>query len=845
MLLRLITLPYVRKHKLRFALTTLGIVFGVGVFVGMHTANQSVLSAFHQTIDRIAGSTQLQVSAGEPGFDEEVLDKVRDVPHIRAAAPVIEASATTDYGNLLILGVDMLGDRALRDYDFEDSSDGIDDPLVFLAQPDSLIVARSFAEQHALKVGSKVPMRTMAGDQVFTVRGLMKSGGLASAFGGNLAVMDIYSAQKMFGRGRKFDRVDIALEEDARLADVQPVIQKLLGDGFAVEPPSSRGAQFEATSRTYSLASDITSVFALFIGMFLIYNTFSIAAAQRRKEIGILRALGATRTQIRDLFLAESAVTGTIGTIAGIGFGLVLARGMAAYISSFLSDIYGVAQNTDSIALKPWVFAAALTIGITTSILAGVFPAMRAAGVDPVRALQKGREQEVGQRESSLRKMVAGLCFVLAVVVLFFAHIGIVFYSGFVLAAGGMVLMAPAFSTWLARALRPALSRLLPVEGTLAVDSLIQSPRRTSGTVAALMLSLALTIALSGLNQASYDSIREWMRIALNPDLFVTTNENLTTRSFVFPASLGEGLRKMPGIAEVQFVRSVRVTVKGSPVMLVALDVQSVANRAQLPALEGEPKSMYAQTAGGTGVMVSENFSRLRGGHVGEILEVPAPEGVLRLPIVGVVRDYSDQQGTVLISRDLFIKYWHDDAVNLFRIYLARGAKEADVRQQILDVYGKERRLFVLTNTDVRRYILNLADQWLGLTYIQVAVAVLVAILGIVNALTVSITDRRRELGVLQAVGGLRRQIRGTIWIEAGAIGLVGLVLGFVLGAALQYYTLGFARRELIGMDLPYSYPVQTALLLIPVILASAWISAILPAESAVRASLVEALEYE
>ena len=142
--------------------------------------------------------------------------------------------------------------------------------------------------------------------------------------------------------------------------------------------------------------------------------------------------------------------------------------------------------------------------------------------------------------------------------------------------------------------------------------------------------------------------------------------------------------------------------------------------------------------------------------------------------------------------------------------------------------YSGLRQVFVLTNREVKDYILKITDQWFGLTSVQIAVAVLVAILGIVNTLTVSITDRRRELGVLQAVGGLRRQIRGTIWIEAGAIGLVGLVLGFVLGAALQYYTLGFARRELIGMDLPYSYPVQTALLLIPVILASAWISAIL-----------------
>jgi putative ABC transport system permease protein len=331
-LLRLISWPYARKHGFRWLLTVAGIVLGVAVFVGMHTANQSVLAAFQGTIDRIAGKAQLQVSAGEPGFDEEVLDKIRAVPEVSAAAPVIEASVTAGGTSLLILGVDMLGDRSLRTYDLEDSEEGIDDPLVFLAQPDSLLVSKTFADQKGLAIDSRVPMRTMTGDVTFVVRGIMKPEGLASAFGGDLAVMDIYAAEKMFGRGRKFDRVDVALQEGVKLEDAERKLKAALGPGFQVEPPSSRGQQFEATSRVYALASDITSLFALFIGMFIIYNTFAIAVTQRRKEIGILRALGATRGQIRTLFLAESALTGLAGTALGILAGLVLARAMAGYI---------------------------------------------------------------------------------------------------------------------------------------------------------------------------------------------------------------------------------------------------------------------------------------------------------------------------------------------------------------------------------------------------------------------------------------------------------------------------------------------------------------------------------
>ena len=206
-----------------------------------------------------------------------MLDTVQNLPEVRAAAPVIEATVQFGKGNLLILGVDMLGDRNLRSYDLENTDEAIDDPLVFLAQPDSLLITKTFAAENDLVLNSRVPMRPMDGDRLFTVRGIMKPGGLASAFGGNLAIMDIYAAQKVFGRGRKFDRIDIALQDGVALNDGRAKLQRALGPGLDVDLPSSRGEQFEATSRIYSLASNITSLFALFIGMFIIYNTFAIA----------------------------------------------------------------------------------------------------------------------------------------------------------------------------------------------------------------------------------------------------------------------------------------------------------------------------------------------------------------------------------------------------------------------------------------------------------------------------------------------------------------------------------------------------------------------------------------
>src|SRR5436190_7753712 len=199
MLLRLLSLPYLRRHLLRWTLTLAGIVLGVAVFVAMHTANRSIFNAFDKTVDQIAGSTQLQVSAGEFGFDESVLERVQSVSEVGIAVPVIEATVETKIpgqGSILVLGIDMTGDRRLRDYDLEDADDAIiDDPLVFLAQPDSLMVTKEFAERNRLQVNSTIPLITIEGEKQFVVRGIMKSSGMSQAFGGNLAIMDIYAVQ--------------------------------------------------------------------------------------------------------------------------------------------------------------------------------------------------------------------------------------------------------------------------------------------------------------------------------------------------------------------------------------------------------------------------------------------------------------------------------------------------------------------------------------------------------------------------------------------------------------------------------------------------------------------------
>src|SRR5207249_1920467 len=219
---------------------------------------------------------------------------------------------------------------------------------------------------------------------------------------------------------------------------------------------------------------------------------------------------------------------------------------------------------------------------------------------------------------------------------------------GYFLMIVAALLLSPLLSLTLARALRPLLKWVRPVEGALAADSLIQSPRRTSATVAAVMLSLALVVAFAGMARASYNSIIEWMDATLNPDLFVMPAQDIVVRTLRFPSDMAAELGAIPGVSRVQMVRDARIVFRGQPVMVVAIPMASVAETIRSRAIAGDAGQMYQTAAAGQGVLVSDILAELQGLKLGEVIEIPAPHGVVRLPIVAIVVDYTDQLGTIL-----------------------------------------------------------------------------------------------------------------------------------------------------------------------------------------------------
>lgn len=850
LLLRQISIPEFRKHLLRYSLTMLGIVLGVAVFSGVRSANSSLRLALRNTIDQIAGKAVLQITAGQAGIPESAVDEARAVPGVRAAVPIIEAvvrTADASQGNIMILGVDMAGDRSMRNYDMEGGDETISDPLVFLAQPDSLIISKEFAARNRLKEEDTIDLNTALGNKTFTVRGIMAPKGMARAFGGNIGVMDIYSAQFVFSRGRSFDRIDVALAEGLKIDEVLPALQARLGPGYKIEPPLRRGKQTESLMDAFSQGLFFSSVMALFVGLFLIFNSFSVSVTQRRAQIGILRALGVTRAQIRNLFLGESLVLGFAGSLVGIAAGVLLGRGMMLFMAALVEQIYGVRVFVDRLHLHPGWTLFSFLLGMGASAMGAYLPARAAALVDPALALQKGKFQTMFLGENRRRRWVGLILLLLSIAA------GntrwaedlkvqmIIFTTLFI----SFTLLVPTLSHFLAGLLRLPMDWLFGMEGRLASDSLVQAPRRTSATVAALMFSLSFVISTASLSASVKTAMMKWVDFAINSDLFVSASESITARTFQFPAEMGEELKKVPGVRQVDSVRILIVDFENTAPVLVSIEIDQYLRRGNPLMEDGRLEDLLPGMLGKRGVVISNNLARLHHLKKGSRIHLDTPTGRHEFEVVGVQVDYSSDAGSLVLDREVYKKLWKDDRVDTFDLMLEKGHDPESVKQEIQRRFADQRNVLVLTNMDMRKEIIRLTDQFWAFTYVQLLVAVLVAVLGIVNSLMISITERKREIGILRGLGGERNQVRKTIFLEAVCIGMVGVILGIAGGATLGYYVVNTFGAAINGWIFPYRFPGIMALALFPGVLFISLLSAWFPSSMALKTPIVEALAYE
>jgi putative ABC transport system permease protein len=838
-------------HRLRLFLTTMSITLGVAVFFAIRTANITLLDSLRLTVEKVAGKATLQITAGESGFPEEILEKVRSTPGVKVAEPIIEVIARTAFaeeGNLLILGVDTAGDQQLRDYQFDKTETKISDPLVFLAQPNSILLSRAFADRHSLKIRDTLPLYTSTGRKDFTVQGIFKPLGIGEVFGGNIAIMDVYSAQVVFDRSRNFDRIDLMNSPDVKVETIQQDLHTKLPAGFEIVPPKSRGQDLESAVTAMRVGLTITSFTALLVGIYIIFNSFTIAVNQRWKEIGILRAVGVERRNINRMFLCEAFLMGTIGSAAGIAAGYYLATIGVRVMANMASSVYGFVSTATPPVFHIQYAIISFILGVATSVIGAWFPARAASHLDPTMALHN---IEARNREALLgwRRVTVGLVLIfssLALMIWTPSGVGSNFqFSYAILILLGLTALLPKFIEMVSHALRPLMDWMGGVEGGLAVDAMIQCPRRSSATIGALMVGLMFVFSTAGYIQSYRHMVDRWMRQSLNADIFVATSTTMRSTSYHFNEELGQQIAEVPGVNRIENVRFTTIPFNGDSAALIAIEMDGFMARA-VDAVEGRgQKILRDQLPKGEGVLVSRNFATRWKMRVGDSLTLTTPNGALERAILGLLDDYRSEKGTIFIDRALYKQYWHDDAVDFFFVTLRPGIDPVAAKRQIQNLTSKTVHAFVYTQFEFKKWVYGLVDQFFVLNYMQLVIAVIVSILGIVNTLMISISERKREIGIIRAIGGLRAQIRKLILLEAVAISIIGVALGAIAGMFSTEFMDHTVSMVLVGYAVPFYIPWALILISIPLVMMVSLLTGWWPAQHAAANQIIEAIGYE
>jgi len=853
-LLAEVSAPQCRARPLRCALAIGSMAAGIALIVALDVVNLSVLAHFRATVEQVAGKAELQVAlgTGEVGFDERVREVVAGAPGVRQAFGIVKGTLVAADGRrdvLQLIGVDF-GSEAKESYDVEVVGQHGDE-IEVLNDPTSVFVGEEWALRRGIRVGTQVRFATPTGAIPLRVRGLLQTHGLAKVFGGNLAVMDLPAAQRLLGRERQIDQVDVQLAAGASSAVVRSALQERLPDSLTVAPPAHRGERFERVIAAFQALLTGISIFCLLAAVFVVYNTLATAVGQRAPELATLLALGARPRSVLSLVLVEAAAMGVVASAVGIAVGSGLASVLLQFVAQSMANIYNTRFNVPS-CVPSWTNVVwYLVAGTAAAVVAALAPAVNASRIEPLRLLRPEHRDAVTVHSNARALVVAGLVLLgvtLAAAVL--EHVTRSIRWGNVASAlwylSGTILVIPLMGP-IGRALRRVLPKLFGLTGEIAAEGLTRRAERTGIATAVIGLSLGVAVVIASVAYSFRASMRSWF--ILSGDLIVSSMA--TEGSWLampVDASVGDVLRKLPGVERVETYR----VLPGQPYRDLRIAVIGVSPgfvdaplfRAQIS--EGDPATVVRAIADGSGVVVSESFADRFETGPGRTIVLPTPRGSRPFPIAGVVAgDFSADHGSVILGRTAFEPLWGDTRVSQFHLFLRSGADAGAVRERIGEALGSRYLLKILTVPDTLTYHQSKIDEAFGFTYAIQLLVFVVTLAGIVDLLMTDVLERRSEIGILRCIGTDERRIAQAVRLEAAVIGVSGALFGTVLGIGGSLLWVRLNVRVLLGFVLEPHFDVAVAALCVVLAAGAAVLGGQLAARSGLRAPVLEAIRAE
>jgi putative ABC transport system permease protein len=853
-------LKELRAGRALFLLAVGGIAVGVGSVVSIQLLNRSALGAFSGTVRAVSGEADLTV-LGPAGFlDEALLDEVLSVPGVAAALPLwrapvaLSAASGAEAEGLDLVGADVLAPARVPWRSGQGSGRGAPGGGAgglsgALGTPGWVAVTPELAGDRGWRVGDRFEVSLGSRRATLEVGALVDFRRVAPLASRRLAVTDLAQAQGLLGVRGRIHQIDVTAARGVAATALGAALSARLGERARVVAPEQRVAEAAGLLAAFRLNLTALSLVSLLVGGFLVYASVRASLARRREELGILRAVGATRGQVLALMLSEAALLGAAGTLLGVPVGWLAARANLSAVSGTLRNVY-LLEGIERVALDPFLVLLGLATGVAGAVAGAIAPALDAVRRDP-RALLASITLEDRARAAAPRTLAAGLAALLTGAAVHASFAGRWAPSGFLLALGVLLavpLAAPAALSLLTRAGR---ARRLGV--AYGVFTLGTRPSAAAVAAGALAVAVAMLAGVTVMVGSFRGSVTGWLDRTLRADVYVTTPSWRLARSeaTLSPEVVG-ALRRTPGLAAIDLLRQVQVQVPagpgGDPAPLGRITVSGIDGALPEPAASGRVELVLGERAAAMqalrrgAALVSEPLARRSGLWPlpsGATLPVRGPSGVVHLPVAGVYRDYGSEAGAALLDLRTFAAAFGEGSPSNAALYLAPGVDpEATVLRLRRDL--GEHALSVRSNRALRSEVLAIFEQTFAVTRLLEAMGLLIAAAGVALSLLVLARERRGELALYRALGASRLQLFRVFVGRGLGIGLAGVGLGALGGAGLARVLVDVVNPAFFGWTLTLHTPWSALAAQALTILAAAVLASLYPALAASRTPVAE-----
>jgi putative ABC transport system permease protein len=840
-------------RKLRTALTGFAVVLGVAFVAGTFVFTDTIDASFKNLFERAQKGTDVSVQArlavqadfaAPPTMPASTLKRVEQAPGVEAAAGSVSADGTLlDRKGKPIVSQ---GPPTL----LLSANPERFDPLDYKQggppeNADEVVLDRATATKYRYGVGSKVTVAGRAPRKQYTVSGVATLGDSDNLAGSRMVVMTLPEAQRMTGHDG-YDEISVAASGGTSPDELKAAIKRELGGGAFTVRTGKEQAQRQAQDLSDALGFIRTALLvfagvALLVGSFLIFNTFSVTVAQRTREFALLRTLGASRPQILRSVLMETLIIGAIASVVGIFGGVLLAPGLRALMQSFGLDL-----GSTGIVLEPRTVVAGLVVGMLATVISGIVPARRATRVEPVEAMRESDTPGVGRVRR--RRIVAAIAVEAAgLAVLAYGLLGDIgsanataslLGGGAVLMIFGFALLAPVLVRPLSGVIGRPIERLQGLTGRLARENATRQPQRTAITASALMIGLALvvfvTIFAAGLRVTIDKGIDEQVKAA-----GIVTHEDGFSP---LPAGVSERLADVQGVTAVSNIRfeTGKLAGKSGNTPVNGVDPSTVGDVLTLDWVKGSDALLRGLSD--RQVIIGTDFAKDNDLAVGDTMRFTTPRGsTVAYKVAGTFDAGVGMLGNVVVSNRSLERSWEAKDIAFAMVAAPAGTDQDALERREESALASFPTAKPMTIDQFKDEQNAQVDQLVGLIYALLSLSVIVALLGIVNTLALSVYERTRELGMLRAVGMSRRQVRRMVRGEAVITAAIGALLGVALGIAFA----AIVSRPLAADGFAFSIPVGTLIVVTVLAALAGVLAAIPPARRASRVDVLRAVTTE